>query len=112
VLNVAIRYTEKRALKAREKKAALGEDIELEEFEKEEPGEHEELETLEELPEKYKKDVLNVGVEPSGTGRSGTFLQIDQSGVCTNCQSESIELMNMKDALESHQNQFAKMTKS
>lgn len=92
----------KRAEKAREKKAALGEDIELEEFEKEEPGEHESVENLDELPEKYKKDILNVGVDPSGAGRAGSFLQIDQSGVCTNCGTESIELMNMKDAMEKH----------
>ncbi len=91
-----------RAEKARKKKAALGEDIELEEFEREEPGEHEKMESLEKLPEKYKKDVLNVGVEPTGAGRAGTFLQIDQSNVCTNCGAESIELMNMKDALEKH----------
>lgn len=92
----------KRAEKAREKKAALGEDIELEEFEKEEPDEHESVENLDELPEKYKKDILNVGVDPSGAGRAGSFLQIDQSGVCTNCGTESIELMNMKDAMEKH----------
>jgi len=91
-----------RAEKARKKKAALGKDIELEEFEKEEPGEHERVESLEELPEKYKKDILNVGVEPTGTGRAGSFLQIDQSGVCTNCGTESIELMNMNDAMEKH----------
>ena len=92
----------KRAEKARKKKAVLGEDIELEEFEREEPGEHEEMESMEDLPYKYKKDILNVGVEPTGKGRAGSFLQIDQSGVCTNCGTESVELMNMKDALEKH----------
>ncbi|MDD1775159.1 MAG: SufD family Fe-S cluster assembly protein, partial [Methanobacterium sp.] len=92
----------KRAEKAREKKAALGEDIELEEFEKEEPGEHEKMESLEDLPKNYQKDILKVGVEPTGSGRAGSFLQIDQSGVCTNCGTESIELMNMKDAMEKH----------
>lgn len=92
----------KRAEKAKKKKAALGEDIELEEFEKEEPGEHEKMESLEELPGKYKEDILKVGVEPTGAGRAGSFLQIDQSGVCSNCGAESIELMNMPDAREKY----------
>lgn len=92
----------KRAEKAKNKKAALGEDIDIEQFEQEEDWEHEKIESLEELPEKQKKTLLNVGVEPTGSGRSGSFMQIDQSGVCTNCSSESIELMNMKNALEKY----------
>jgi hypothetical protein len=92
----------KRAEKAKKKKAILGKDVELEQFESEEAGEHEKMESLEELPEKYKKDILQVGVQPTGTGRAGSFLQIDQSDVCTNCNTESIELMNMKDALEKY----------
>jgi Fe-S cluster assembly scaffold protein SufB len=92
----------KRAEKAKKKKAILGKDIELEQFESEEAGEHEKMESLEELPEKYKKDILKVGVQPTGTGRAGSFLQIDQSGVCTNCNTESIELMDIKDALEKY----------
>ena len=92
----------KRAEKAKKKKAALGKDIELDKFESEEADEYEKMESLEELPEKYKKDILQVGVQPTGTGRAGSFLQIDQSGVCSNCNTESIELMNMKDALEKY----------
>lgn len=91
-----------KAEKAKKKKAILGEDIELEKYEQEEEGEHEKVESLEELPDKYKKDILQVGVEPTGAGRSGSFLQIDQSGVCNNCGTESIELMNMKDALQKY----------
>jgi len=60
------------------------------------------MESLEELSEKYKKDILKVGVQPTGAGRAGSFLQIDQSGVCSNCNTESIELMNMKDALKKY----------
>lgn len=92
----------KRAEKAKHKKAALGEDIDIEQFEQEEEEEHEKIESLEELSKKDKETVLKVGVEPTGAGRSGSFMQIDQSGICTSCSSESIELMNMKDALEKH----------
>ena len=65
----------KRAEKAKKKKATLGKDLELEQFESEEAGEHEKMESLEELSEKYKKDILKVGVQPTGTGRAGSFLR-------------------------------------
>lgn len=97
-----LRDTLDRAEKAKKKKAALGKDIEMEEFESEEPGEHEEIESLSELSDKQKKSLLKVGVEPSGKGRAGSFLQIDQSQVCSDCQSETVELMGMKQALDKY----------
>jgi len=97
-----LRNTLERAEKAKKKKAALGEDIDIEEFEGEEPGEHEEIESLKELSDKQQKSLLKVGVEPSGAGRAGSFLQIDQSKVCSNCESESIELMGLPQALEKY----------
>lgn len=91
-----------KAKKAKKKKAALGEDIELEKYEKEEIGEHEEVESLEELPQKTQKSLLKVGVDPSGMGRSGSFLQFDQSEVCSNCSSENIDMMGIQQALEKY----------
>ncbi|OPY24883.1 MAG: cysteine desulfurase activator complex subunit SufB [Methanobacterium sp. PtaU1.Bin242] len=92
-----------KAEKAKKKKASLGEDIELEKYDQEEEGEHEQLESLEELPEKYKKDILQVGVDPSGEGRAGSFMQLDQSQICSTCQSESIEMMGIQQAMEKYQ---------
>ena len=92
-----------KAEKAKKKKAALGEDIELEKYDQEEEGEHEQLESLEELPEKYKKDILQVGVDPSGKGRAGSFMQLNQSQICSTCQSESIEMMGIQQAMEKYQ---------
>ena len=92
-----------KAEKAKKKKAALGEDIELEKYDQEEEGEHEQLESLEELPEKYKKDILQVGVDPSGEGRAGSFMQLDQSQICSTCQSESIEMMGIQQAMDKYQ---------
>ena len=97
-----LRNTLERAEKAKKKKAALGEDIDIEEFEGEEPGEHEEIGSLKELSDKQQKSLLKVGVDPSGSGRAGSFLQIDQSKVCSNCESESIELMGLPQALEKY----------
>ena len=97
-----LRNTLERAEKAKKKKAALGEDVDIEKFEGEEAGEHEEIESLQELPDKYQKSLLKVGVDPSEAGRAGSFLQIDQSKVCSNCQSEAIELMGLPQALEKY----------
>ena len=97
-----LRNTLKRAEKAKKKPAALGEDVDIEEFEQEEEGEHEKIESLQELPNKYQETLLKVGVDPTEQGRAGSFMQIDQSGVCSNCSSESIELMNIKDAAEKY----------
>lgn len=97
-----LRNTLERAEKAKKKPAALGEDVDIEEFEQEEEGEHEKIESLQDLPKSYQDTVLKVGVDPTEQGRAGSFMQIDQSGICSNCSSESIELMNMKDALEKH----------
>lgn len=97
-----LRNTLERAEKAKKKPAALGGDVDIEEFEQEEEGEHEKIESLQDLPKSYQDTVLKVGVDPTEQGRAGSFMQIDQSGVCSNCSSESIELMNMKDALEKY----------
>ena len=58
-----LRNTVERAEKARKKKAALGQDIDIEEFEGEEAGEHEEIESLNELSKKDQKSLLKVGVD-------------------------------------------------
>jgi Fe-S cluster assembly scaffold protein SufB len=98
-----LRNTLERAEKAKMKKAALGEDIDFEEFEGEETGEHEEIESLNQLTDKNKKSLLKVGVDASETGRAGSFLQIDQSKVCSNCKSEAIELMDLQQAIDKYE---------
>jgi Fe-S cluster assembly scaffold protein SufB len=97
-----LRNTLERAEKAKKKKAALGEDIDFENFEGEEAGEHEEIESLNDLSNKNKKSLLKVGVDASEAGRAGSFLQIDQSKVCSNCKSEAIELMGLQQAIEKY----------
>gem|GEM_PF-6099588 len=96
--NVA-RYT-KKAEKAKKEKAALGEDIELEEFETEKAGEHEEVESLEDLPKNYQNTLRQVGVDPDSEERGGSFMMMDQSSIMAQSTTESIELMNIRDALE------------
>ena len=94
--------TLKRAEKAKEKKALYGEDIDLEKFIKEEAGEHEQVSRANEVPKKVQETLLKVGVDPNEEERSGTFVQVDQSGVCSTCTSESVEIMGMNVALDKY----------
>nr|WP_319374124.1 SufD family Fe-S cluster assembly protein [uncultured Methanobacterium sp.] len=97
-----LRDTLNRAEKAKEKKALYGEDIDLEKFIKEEAGEHEKVSRANEVPKKVQETLLKVGVDPNEEERSGTFVQVDQSGVCTTCASESVEIMGMNVALDKY----------
>ena len=91
-----------RAKKAHEKKALYGEDIDLEKFIKEEAGEHERVERAIEIPKKVQDTLLKVGVDPTENERSGTFIQMDQSGVYNASPSESVEIMGMNVALDKY----------
>lgn len=97
-----LRDTLNRAEKAKEKKALYGEDIDLEKFIKEEAGEHEQVSRANEVPKKVQETLLKVGVDPNEEERSGTFVQVDQSGVCTTCASESVEIMGMNVAMDKY----------
>lgn len=97
-----LQNTLERAKKASEKKALYGEDIDLEKFIKEEAGEHERVDRASEVPKKVQDTLLKVGVDPNEKERSGTFIQVDQSGVCTTCASEGVEIMGMNVALDKY----------
>ncbi len=97
-----LQSTLERAKKAQEKKALYGEDIDLEKFIKEEAGEHERVERANEVPKSVQDTLLKVGVDPTEKERAGTFIQVDQSGVCTTCPSESVEIMGMNVALDKY----------
>ncbi len=97
-----LQSTLERAKKAREKKALYGEDIDLEKFIREEAGEHERVDKATEVSKKVQDTLLKVGVDPTEKERSGTFIQVDQSGVCTTCPSENVEIMGMNVAVEKY----------
>jgi len=91
-----------RAKKAQEKKALYGKDIDLEKFIREEAEEHERVDRASEVPKKVQETLLKVGVDPTEKERAGTFIQVDQSCVCTTCPSENVEIMGMSVALEKY----------
>ncbi len=97
-----LRDTVKKAEKAKEKRAPYGEDINLEEFIKEEAGEHESFDEAREVPRDVRDALLKVGVNPTESERAGTFIQMDQSGVYATSISDSVEIMGLNLALEKY----------
>jgi len=89
-----------RARRAKAKKAALGEDIAIENYGTGE--EHELLNSLDEIPEEYQQDLLDAGIEPSEKDRSGSFLQRDCSVVFSTVKYPGLELMSTTDAMKKH----------
>ncbi|MBZ9571241.1 SufD family Fe-S cluster assembly protein [Methanobrevibacter sp. TMH8] len=91
-----------KAEKAKKKKAAIGTDIDMEEFIKEDKEEHETVDSIEDVPKHVKDTLLKVGVDTSENERAGSFLQMDQSNIYSSPISESIELMNLEMALDKY----------
>jgi len=92
----------KKAERAVEKSAVFGEDFNLGEFEIA-PTDVETKEDLQDLDEETKKTLLNVGVVPSGEGRLGSLLMLDNAISHTSLHDKGIELMSIHDAMEKHE---------
>ncbi len=92
--------TIERAGRAKTKKAALGEDIAIENFVT--GREHDPLNSLDDFPEEYQQDLLDAGIEPSEKDRSGSFLQQDCSVVFSKVKYRGLELMSTTDAMKKH----------
>jgi len=97
-----VRDVLQKAEKARNKKAAIGTDIDLDEFTKEDKEEHDVIDSIQDVPKHVKDTLLKVGVDTSENERAGSFVQMDQSNIYSSPMSESIELMNLEMALDKH----------
>jgi uncharacterized protein len=91
----------KRATSAANKKAAFGEDFELEKYE-EGSKISRPIENLQTLDEDSKKTLLQVGVVPSEEGRSGSFLVLDNAVSHSSQKDKNVELMSTHKALEKY----------
>jgi hypothetical protein len=89
-----------RAERARAKKAALGEDIAIEDYGT--GKEHDALTSLDEIPEEYKQNLLDTGIEPSEREWSSSFLQRDRSVVFSRAEHPGLELMSTTDAIKKY----------
>ncbi len=92
---------DERAVQAREKKAAFGQDIDLESF-KSDPVAHNYIKDLRNLPEADKNRMILAGVDADGNGRSGTFIQKDTEVLHFGTTQEGLEIMPIKQALKEY----------
>ncbi len=90
------------AAKAKNKKAALGTDIVIENFSKEDINAFDVLDDIKDVDKKTQKAFLKVGVDTNSEERAGSFIQMDQSNIFSHAVSDSIELMNLGVALDKH----------
>lgn len=88
-----------KALQAKDKKAALGPDIDLGTF-TDEPVAHDYLEDLTQLPEEDQKKILQAGVDTRAVGRSGTYLQKDTAVIHAHSDQEGLLVVPIKQALK------------
>ena len=90
-----------RAAKAIDKKAALGPDVDLKQFDSA-PVPHTYMadEELCELPPDEQKRLIMAGLDVTQKDRSGTFFQKDTSVIHCHSQQQGIEVMPIRKALE------------
>ncbi|MBN2229317.1 MAG: SufD family Fe-S cluster assembly protein [Candidatus Thorarchaeota archaeon] len=95
--------TKKRAQSAKEKPAQYGTDIDLENYDysKSKPGE---IESLDDLSEKDRTLVQEVGFDPSQKKVSGSFMQFDNESFLADVllQQEGLEVLPMMEALQKY----------
>jgi len=88
-----------KAKEAKDKKAALGPDIDLDSYCVE--GEcHLPVENLDELPREDKELMLKAGVDASQDGRSGTYVQKDTTAIYATSLMDGLEVLPIKEALK------------
>ncbi|MGD8513516.1 MAG: SufD family Fe-S cluster assembly protein, partial [Deltaproteobacteria bacterium] len=93
-----MRDLEEKAMRAREKKAGLGLDIDLEAYQSE-PVSHEYVKDLGALSEDDRRRMILAGVDAEEKDRSGTYVQKDTTVIHAHSQQEGLEVMPIKQAL-------------
>jgi Fe-S cluster assembly scaffold protein SufB len=96
-----MRGLDEKALEAKEKKAGLGQDIDLSAYESESVP-HDYVEDIGTLSEADKKRMILAGVDTTETDRSGTYVQKDTTAIHARSKQEGLEVMPIKKALERH----------
>jgi Fe-S cluster assembly scaffold protein SufB len=93
-----MRDIDKRAMLARDKKAAIGPDVNLETF-TDEPFSHEYIEDLDRLPEEDRKRMMEAGVDAGEKERSGTYVQKDTAVIHAHAGQEGLQVLPIRQAL-------------
>jgi Fe-S cluster assembly scaffold protein SufB len=96
-----MRDLDEKARQAKQKRAPLGPDIDLDAYESEGLP-HEYVEDLGLLSEADKKRMILAGVDAEEKERSGTFIQKDTVAVHAHSKQEGLEVIPVKDALREY----------
>ena len=96
-----MRNLDELAAKAKDKKASLGTDIDLNQFESN-ADTHGYVENLTTLPEEDKSRLILAGIDTSEKDRSGTFIQKDSAVIHSHSKQEGLEIIPIKEALKKH----------
>ena len=91
-----------RAEKAIDKKASVGTDVDLDEFEAADVGQYDHIDSLEDLTKDDQKTLNSVGMETDEKGRAASFLQMDQSEIFVNNMFPGVEVMGTAQALDKY----------
>jgi Fe-S cluster assembly scaffold protein SufB len=96
-----MRDLDERALQAKEKKAGLGPDVDLDAFKSAEVS-HDYVADLTALSDEDKKRMILAGVDAEEKDRAGTYVQKDSSVIHSHAKHEGLEILPIKKALQEH----------
>ena len=94
-----MRGLEEKAKTAKEKKAALGPDIDLSTFTAE-PVKHDALTDLAKLPDEDKLQMIKPGIDSQEAGRSGSYIQMDTTAIFSQSRQSGLEVIPIRQALK------------
>jgi len=94
-----MRDIDEKAQNAKEKKAPLGADIDLDAYQTEAVA-HDYVEDLGTLPEADKNRMILAGVDAEEKDRSGTYVQKDTAVIHAHSKQEGLEVIPIKEALK------------
>lgn len=89
-----------KARRARDKKAALGPDIDLSRYSSQ--AEEHPSTDLNSLSKSEQELLTLAGINVTGKSRSGTFVQMDHSVVCSIASQEGLEVLSIEEALKKY----------
>ncbi|NVM57800.1 MAG: SufD family Fe-S cluster assembly protein, partial [Desulfobacterales bacterium] len=96
-----MRDLDEKAVQAKDKKGALGPDIDLDSF-RSDPVHHDYIDDLGALSEADKKQMILAGVDAKERERSGSFVQKDTSVLHARSKQEGLEVIPIKEALKQY----------
>ena len=96
------RINEEEVRKALGKKAAYGDDIDMEKYDEGEKD-VEQIESLEDTPDDLQKKMINVGVDTDDSEKDGTILFINNAmSHCSNKAQDGLIIMSTQKAMETY----------